>query len=76
MNLSTAQKSVEAKIREPDTFNRSDLLKLRNFLVTVQLNINGKPKSFDTDAKKISFMLSYLSGAALDWFELELLYGD
>ena len=65
-----------SKIRPPDQFNSTDPMKLRKFLVNIQLNINDNPKAYDTDAKKISFVLSYLTGSALDWFEPEILYPD
>ncbi|KAF5353008.1 hypothetical protein D9757_014929 [Collybiopsis confluens] len=64
---------TKSKVRAPDVFDESDRNKLRPFLVTVQLNINDRLQYFDTDEKKISFVLSYLSGRALSWFEPEIL---
>ncbi|KAF5347431.1 hypothetical protein D9757_015162 [Collybiopsis confluens] len=64
---------TKSKVRAPDVFDGSDRNKLRPFLVTVQLNINDRLQYFDTDEKKISFVLSYLSGRALSWFEPEIL---
>lgn len=75
-NLTSFQTPSDTKMKQPDAFDGSDPYKLRKFLVTVQLNINVKPKAYDTDSKKISYVLSYLSGAALDWFEPEILYGN
>lgn len=75
-NLSAVQSPSDTKMKQPDPFDGSDPYKLRKFLVNVQLNINAKPKAYDTDSKKISYVLSYLSGSALDWFEPEILYGN
>ncbi|KAF5346102.1 hypothetical protein D9757_014024 [Collybiopsis confluens] len=59
---------------------RAPLIGLNNTLSSMKggetkskLNINDRLQYFDTDEKKISFVLSYLSGRALSWFEPEIL---
>jgi hypothetical protein len=63
------------KNREPDQFDGSEPRKLRTFLLQLQLNIRDNARSFPTESSKVMFALSYLKGAALDWFEPDLL-GD
>ena len=66
----------KSKVKEPEPFDGNDPRKLRTFLVNVHLNLNDRPNMFRTDAKKIAFVLSYLTGPALDWFEPEILDPD
>src|SRR6266581_8627970 len=61
------------KVHEPDQFDGSDTCKLRTFFVQCKLNFQDRPCAFATDVVKVVFALSYLKGAALDWFELDLL---
>jgi len=61
------------KVREPDTFDRTDPKKLRTFLVQCELNFQDRPKAFHTDRTKVTFVQSYLKGMALEWFEPDLL---
>jgi len=62
-------KSEKIKLREPDTFDGSDPQKLRDFLVSCNLHFRNRPQVFTADDRKILFILSYLSGPALSWFE-------
>jgi hypothetical protein len=68
--------SRKTKLREPKPFDGKNPYKLREFLVLVQLNLNAKPEAYDTDEKKIHYVLTYLTGSAMDWFEPEILYRD
>src|SRR6266705_7101389 len=63
------------KVCEPDQFDGSDTCKLRTFFVQCKLNFQDRPCAFATDTAKVVFTLSYLKGAALDWFEPDLLCG-
>src|SRR6266581_2268729 len=63
------------KVHEPDQFDGSDTRKLRTFFVQCKLNFQDRPCTFATDTAKVVFVLSYLKGAALDWFEPDLLHG-
>jgi Domain of unknown function (DUF4939) len=65
-----------SKIREPDTFDGSDSRKLQPFIVQCTLNFRDRPNAFPTDSEKITYMLSYLKGTALAWFEPGLLAED
>src|SRR6266571_2123169 len=61
------------KFRKPDQFDGSDTCKLHTFFVQCELNFQDCPCTFATDTMKVVFALSYLKGAALDWFEPDLL---
>jgi hypothetical protein len=63
------------KVREPDQFDGSDPRKLRTFFVQCQINFQDRPRAFLNDTAKVTYALSYLHGAALDWFEPDLLRG-
>ena len=61
------------KIREPDPFNGSDPKKLQPFLVQLELNFRNRSDMFQLDMYKVNYMLSFLKGTALDYFELSLM---
>jgi len=65
--------SGHTKVREPDTFDRTDLCKLHTFLVQCKLNFQDRPKAFTSDRARVTFAQSYLKGMALEWFKLDLL---
>jgi hypothetical protein len=64
------------KMKEPDTFDGSNPVKLRTFLVFLTLHFSARPKSFKEEASKIMFALSYLRGTALQYFEPDILAPD
>ena len=64
-----APKPEKIKVREPDTFDGSDPRKLRDFLVSCNLHFRDRPLIFASDEKRILFILSFLKGSALSWFE-------
>ncbi|KAK0429523.1 hypothetical protein EV421DRAFT_1914608 [Armillaria borealis] len=57
---------VHTKVKEPDTFDGSDLQKLKAFIVSLQLNFNDRPTAFTMDASKVNYTISFLSGTALN----------
>ena len=57
------------KVKEPDSFDGSNLHRLCEFLVACNLVFLDHPDSFRHDEKKVHYTISYLKGAALDWFE-------
>jgi hypothetical protein len=59
----------KAKLRDPDPFNGRDLKKLRGFLLQCKLNFQAKPDSFRDSSAKVNYILSFLKGMALDYFE-------
>ena len=65
----SAPRPEKAKVRDPDTFNGSDPRKLRSFLVACNLHFRDRPYAFLDDEKKILFVISYLDGPAMSWFE-------
>lgn len=68
-----SEKEEKIKVRDPDTFDGTNPKKLRDFLIACSLHFRERPKAFSNDEKKIIFMLSYLKGTALAWFETSLL---
>ena len=66
-------RTQHSKVREPDQFDGSDSRKLRSFLVQCQLNFNDRVTAFASDKAKVNYVLSFLKGTALDWFEPALL---
>ena len=65
--------SERHNVREPDQFDGSDPTKLRSFFTQLELVFKARPRTFDTDEKKVTYAISYLKGMALAWFEPYLL---
>jgi hypothetical protein len=65
----------KTKACEPDTFDGQDPKKLRNFQVQCELNFRDRRKAFRSDKNKVTYALTYLRGAALEWFEPAILEG-
>ncbi|KAF5363054.1 hypothetical protein D9758_012643 [Tetrapyrgos nigripes] len=63
----------KTEVKKPDTFDGTDPRKLCPFLIQLQINLQNHPNAYTTDAAKISFALSYLSGSALEFFEPDIL---
>jgi len=57
------------KPRSPDTFDGSDLEKLDVFIFQCSMYIVLRGQDFLDEASMVAFMLSYLKGSALDWFQ-------
>ena len=71
----TRKPSVQARVREPDQFDGSDTCKLQPFLTQCLLNFRDCPDAFSDDSAKVTYVLSFLHGTALDWFEPTLTSG-
>jgi len=56
----------------PDTFSSTEPDKLNNFLFQCHLYFRANLAQFDTDIAKINFIMTYLTGVAQDWFEVDL----
>src|SRR6266481_2946523 len=63
----------KVKLREPDPFDGSDFRTLHTFLLQCKLNFRDCPDLFKDDSTKVNYVLSYLTGSALDCFEPALL---
>ncbi|SJL08314.1 uncharacterized protein ARMOST_11677 [Armillaria ostoyae] len=65
---------IYTKVKESDTFDSSDPQKLKAFIISLQLNFNDRLAAFATDASKVNYAISFLSGTALDWFKPDILH--
>jgi len=66
----TNSRGIKARI--PDTFSSTEPDKLNNFLFQYRLYFRANPAQFNTDIAKINFTMTYLTGVAQDWFEIDL----
>ncbi|KAJ3831450.1 hypothetical protein F5878DRAFT_675117, partial [Lentinula raphanica] len=64
--------SGKTKVKDPEPFDGSNPRKLKSFLVSLSLVFIDRPNYF-TDQRKINYTLSYLTGAAREWFEPDIL---
>lgn len=62
-------------VRSPDQFDGSTPVELRTFFTQLELVFKARPRTFDSDEKRVTYALSYLKGTALQWFEPYLLEG-
>ena len=60
------------KAHIPNTFSGTEPDKLNNFLFQCQLYFYANPAQFSMDIVKINFAMTYLTGVAQDWFEVDL----
>src|SRR6266481_6892013 len=63
----------KVKLWEPDPFDSSDSHKLHTFILQCKLNFQDCPDLFKDHSTKVNYILSYLTGSALDCFEPALL---
>jgi hypothetical protein len=59
----------KAKLRDPDQIDGVDPKKHWGLLLQCKLNFRAKPESFYDDSTKGNYILSFLKGTALDYFE-------
>lgn len=64
---SSSDKAV--KIRDPEVFDGTDPQLLESFLSQCDLVYLTRPKQFTDDRKRIFYVISFLKGAAFDWFD-------
>ena len=67
---------TRARVRDPEPYDGKDPELLRTFLFQGILNFNDRPKAFTRDSQKVNYMISYLTGDALGWFEPEMVNPD
>ena len=61
-----------AKPHAPDVFDGSDPSKMETFILQCSMYCALRSADFPDESAKVSFMLSYLKGSPLDWFQTEL----
>ena len=61
-----------AKPRAPDVFDGTDPSKIEIFILQCSMYCALRSSDFPDESAKVSFMLSYLKGSPLDWFQTEL----
>jgi len=72
-SLSEAPKSRSAiKPRVPDVFDGADTSVLDSFIFQCSMYISARSSDFPDDESRVTFVLSYLSGTPLNWFQTEL----
>ena len=68
-NAPAAPVTSPTRLREPDTFDGSDVNKLQVFILQCSLHFQDHANAFSTGRAKVMYALSYLMGPALSWFE-------
>ena len=68
----SSKKSSAVKPRVPDVFDGTDPNKLEAFVFQCSMYIATCAKDFPDDTSRVAFILSYLKGTPLDWFQTEL----
>ena len=68
--------TARIRLKDPDTFDRSNPEKLDAFMTTVHINFQASPDDFVTEVAKISYIMSFLHGSATDWFTPDILSHD
>ncbi len=63
-------------LKDPNTFDGSNPEKLDVFMTTVYINFQASPDDFVTEAAKISYIMSFLRGSAIDWLIPDILNHD
>src|SRR5882724_8248870 len=61
------------KLQEPDPFDSYNSHKLHTFILQCKLNFQDHKDMFEDNTDKVSYVLSYLKGTALDCFESAIL---
>jgi hypothetical protein len=61
-----------AKPQAPDVFDGSDPNRIDTFILQCSMYCALRSSDFPDETAKVSFMLSYLKGSPLDWFQTEL----
>ncbi|KXN84500.1 hypothetical protein AN958_12423 [Leucoagaricus sp. SymC.cos] len=72
VNLSAPPPTTTNKAHVPKAFTGEDPLKLENFLFQYSLYFCANSCSFSTNADKVNFILTYLSGVVSSWFQVSL----
>ena len=73
--LCKLQCPCSTKVKDPESFDGTNPNKLQEFLVSCSLVFSNCLDSFHKDEKMVHYVISYLKGPALDWFE-PVIMGD
>jgi len=60
------------KVHVPDVFDRTDPHQLHHFLFQCHLYFHSRPTLFKSDADKVNFAMTYVSGVVQDWLQVTL----
>lgn len=63
----------KANVRSPDPFDGTKPSELPQFLFMGELNFDDRPRSFRQDRQKVTYMISHMTGVALEWFQTQLI---
>jgi hypothetical protein len=57
----------ESKVAEPERFSGKKGNEVYRWFAQLRLVFRGKPRTYNSDADKVAYALSYMSGAAQNW---------
>ena len=60
---------LQIKVKEPDLFDSTNPQKLINFISQCQLTFHASLNIYRDNDQKVSFIMTYLCRAALDFFK-------
>jgi hypothetical protein len=69
LGKSAASTAKPGRVKEPDPFNGREPKKLKTFILQCRIYFRGSSESFQDDARRVTFAISYLRDVALEWFE-------
>lgn len=56
-----------SKVAEPDKFSGKKGNEVYRWLAQLRLVFRGKPRTYNCDADKVAYALSYMTGSAQNW---------
>jgi len=74
--LAPVESKSRIKPRNPDPFDGSNPGKFDIFIFQCSMYIVLRGQDFPDEASKVAFMLSYLKGSVLDWFQTAATHGS
>lgn len=63
----TGYQSKESKVADPERFSGKKGNEVYRWFAQLRLVFRGKPRTYSSDADKVAYALSYMSGAAQNW---------
>ena len=71
-SLPASKPKSGVKPRVPDTFDGTDPHKLETFTFQCSMYLAARASEFPDDETRVTFVLSYLKGTPLEWFQTEI----